>query len=181
MGEWIKVEDRMPEYGKEVCVYSTHLGEFIDAYYTAGNWRRALDGGLLWDVTKWHELERNIEIADNNGWINVEDGMPPDYEFVLAGWRGCKDAIVAHRWGGRWYSRWYTSVPLLDVPPHYWQPQPKPPVKKGPFYTERESDGRLVLFYGRGVFIGTLLYRGVGEIACDRPNKLWREGRGQDE
>lgn len=67
MGEWIRVDDRLPENGEDVLVYQkggVHGGRDMDIEYLQGDgyWS---DQGLFSGITHWMPLPKPPEVNDN--------------------------------------------------------------------------------------------------------------------
>ena len=56
---WIPVEERLPEEGVEVIVYSKGVGVIPDISYVKGRW--IWDAGIIKNVTHWMPLPKGPE------------------------------------------------------------------------------------------------------------------------
>ena len=56
---WIPVEERLPEEGVEVIVYSKSMGVVPDISYVKGLW--LWEAGIVKNVTHWHPLPKGPE------------------------------------------------------------------------------------------------------------------------
>ena len=56
---WIPVEERLPEEGVEVIVYSKGVGVIPDISYVKGRW--IWDAGIIKNVTHWQPLPKGPE------------------------------------------------------------------------------------------------------------------------
>jgi len=194
--EWISVEDRLPEDGRDVRVKRVlGMRETIATY-----------GGLWWlgsttgesgtaaklGITHWRPL--TPEEPAPVGWISVEERLPCCADKLLAidTEFGIVQAVYLPqegRQGHCWHIQpfqdsWYTRY--NDTITH-WMPFPEPPPE--PEDWPAFSVTRLVscnldycnIYYETGEFVCTISNSRAATAACNRLNKLWALDKGTKE
>lgn len=90
------------------------LGDFLHFYNLPDDWQD--------DKTSWLP-------CDPQGWIRVEDGLPPDDgKYIVHSTESYRDF-----WGSSWdatLQEWVHDMSHSPDPTH-WQPAPQPPTKEG--------------------------------------------------
>ena len=109
---------------------STWPDDFQDVWiFDYGNSPLNVDRDELIRLAEVNARDYQYLPCDDNGWIRVEDGLPPDDgKYIVHSTESYRDF-----WGSSWdatLQEWVHDMSHSPDPTH-WQPAPQPPTKEG--------------------------------------------------